>query len=169
MDKSKIMMITIIVLLAVLLGTITFVSVYAINLINANASVNTETEIDSSNGKEETKLKQEEMVLVKFNDQVRGIIPDSSYAVAFKVGVAIDVSDKKNKKEAEELQALLEDRDVVVYSIASEALLSHTADEYASDATVIKQKLSSEILERLQSEFASNLIVDVYLSGWVMG
>jgi flagellar basal body-associated protein FliL len=162
------MMIVIIALLVILLGTIGFVSVYALRVIGNPAAVASEAASEAEN--ESTIPSQENLVSVDYATPIKGLITDSNdgtHAITFKVSIGVDNSEKKLEKDIEELQALLTSRENVVKSFISEIIYHHDHGEFGANSGAMQATLESEILERLQLEFASDKIVAVYLSDYL--
>lgn len=169
MDKNRIMMIVIIALLVILLGTIAFVSIYALNLISKQPTAE-ESISTSGETTEVISIVQKDITTVDYDTAVKAIIMDAndaSHALTFKVAIGVDNSDKKKEKDVTELVTLLTDRETVVKSFINEIIYNHTHDEYYNNNDVISKTLSTEILERLQLEFGSNLLVSIYLSEYL--
>jgi len=171
LDKNNIMMIVILALLVLLLGTIGFMSVYLINFFNNNAAGGATEEAREMN----TDIPQNKLLMVTYDDDIKGTIQDKGstgtpHAIVFRLSIAIDnlSEDKKDIAKAEELQALIEDREDVVKSAVSDVIYSHSFQDYNTKTNdEMKSALTLEILEKLRAIFGSNLIYEVYLSNYL--
>ncbi len=153
MDKNKIMMIIIIALLVVLLGSIVGVFFMFKGYVNANAQ----------QGNNEPMV---EFADVKYSEQTLISIPSISTNLATsadgiphtaKVDLAYSVVN--NQEESAELITLLNEKQLVVQSIALETIRSKTYEEMMR--TDSQQMLEEEILKKLQDTFETNLIYSV--------
>lgn len=154
MEKNKVMMISIIVLLVILLITIGVGFFLTFKNLNNGAAP-----------QEEVKevVKQEDIQLVTYDESIYTNLrtgddnKDHVIRVGFSLG--IDISDKK---ESEAFITSLSDKTPIIKDVIIGVLRNKTYEELQrSDAQAV---LREEILEKLQQEFDSNLIVTVYLS-----
>ncbi|MDR3091298.1 MAG: hypothetical protein LBU36_03730 [Clostridiales bacterium] len=166
MDKNKIMMVVIIALLVLLLGVIGGgVFVLTNTLKNINGESGSQEQPANAN-----RLSQSEIVTIDYDTAVKAIYNDQetkkAHAVTFYVSVGLDNSDKKKEKDLAALQSLMQERKTVVMSYVNEIVYQHDSADF-SDSLAIQSSLSAEILEKLQTEFGSNLIYQVYISGYL--
>lgn len=155
MEKSKLMMIAIIVLLVILLVTIG-VGFFLTFKHLGNNSVETVEE-------NKEPVKQENIELISYDDSIytnlRTGDDNKDHVIRLGFSLGVDVTDKK---ESDAFKTALADKTPVVKDVIIGVLRNKTFEELQkSDAQAI---LREEILEKLQQEFDTNLIVTVYLS-----
>lgn len=154
MEKNKVMMISIIVLLVVLLITIAGGAFLVVSKLNSAETAEKEPE----------PVKQENIQLVQFDTDsiytnLRVGDDNKNHVIRVGFSLGIDVSDKK---EGEAFVTTITDKTPIVKDVIIGVLRNKTSEELEkSDAQAV---LREEILEKLQQEFDSNLIVNVYLS-----
>ena len=165
MDKNNVMMTVIIILLVVLLGIIGFMSFYLMDFFANSKNAPPAPQIGS-----ERHVPQDQQVTVVYDEPIKGLISEpgaNPHAITFKLSIGLDNSDKKQSKAVADLNTLLVARESVIKSFVSEILYNHPHEDFADNTGTMKTTLSKEILERLQVEFQTDLIVDVYLSEYL--
>ncbi len=155
-DKNRIMMILILVLLVVLLGTIVGVSFYAMKILNAGAQA-------QQKPVEVSRLSVDEIDTVSMGDPIstnlKSTGDDKEHVARMSISVGIDNTDKK--KSPATLQKV-QDKIVVARDIALSTIMNTTYDDLMRpDGYDI---LKNQILAKLQETFNDNLIVEVYIS-----
>ncbi len=154
MEKNKIMMILIIVLLVILLITIGVG--FFLTFKNLNKGQTVEEEVKEP-------VKQEDIQLVTYDDSLYTNLRkgDDGKEHVIRVGFSLGI-DISNKKESEAFMLVLSEKTPIVKDVIIGVLRNKTYEELQkSDAQAV---LREEILEKLQQEFESNLIVTIYLS-----
>lgn len=154
MEKNKIMMIAIMVLLVVLLVTIGVGFFITLKNLNAGAA---------SSEEEERVVVQEDIKLLKLEDSIytnlRKGIDGKDHII--KVSLSLGIDNTKEKQATEFIETLIE-KEVIVMDVAIGVLRNKTYEELQKSDT--QEVLREEILSKLQQEFNSNLIVNVYMS-----
>jgi flagellar basal body-associated protein FliL len=159
MEKGRLMMIIIIVLLVVLLGTVTAVSIYVLNLINSN---NQAIADGSAAITEQKTLDINDMTEVPIGTITTNLLPGAD-GEAHSVRIEVNLRyDKTNEEEATAFGELL----AANMNIARWISLSCISDRTKEDIDDIDRlaMLGDEIKDKLQVEFKSELIQDVYFS-----
>lgn len=155
MEKNKIMMILIIVLLVILLLTIGVG--FFITFKNLNSG-------DQITEEEKEPVRQENIQLISYDGEslytnLRTGDDNKKHVIRVGYSLGIDISDKK---ESEAFITTLSEKTPIVKDVIIGVLRNKTYEELQkSDAQAV---LREEILEKLQQEFDSNLIVTIYLS-----
>ncbi len=157
MEKSKIMFIVIIALLVILIGIIGFISFKAFSMLNADPAA------------EENATQQTSYVSIADIQTVPLSSPISTnlktgpsgleYSIRVSVAIGVNTTDQENSPA---LITLLTEKEPIVRDICLSVITNMTYEELkAGDSQAI---LSKAILLRLQEEFETNLIYDVYVS-----
>lgn len=156
MEKNKIMMLSIIILLVVLLATIA--AGFFITLKKINQEPSAEGQVQT-----EAPASPEEIILFDVADSIYTNLKkgDDGKEHIIKLGVSLGI-DNTDKKKGEPYKTELEAKIPMIKDTVIGILRNKTYDELQqADAQNI---LREEILERLQQDFNTNLIVNVYLS-----
>lgn len=161
-NKNKLMMISIIILLLVLLGVIVAIAFYVIKNIN---NANNLGEEDAADSPKVVELQREQITSVPFSDSLStnllSIGDGINHAIKITIGVGINNVDKK---AADAFITTLTDNEIVVRDTVIDILHNKTNEELLKpDGMAL---LKAEILERLQEEFNTNLIVEVTIGEW---
>ena len=165
MEKSKFMMIIILVLLVVLLGTVVTVSMYVLNLVKSQAEMT-----DAGGARKDTptkNLSMEEIITVSLGDPITTNLSKGSDGLAHyaKIGVLV-AYDNTVKKESDAFGEVFNQQLDYARAIALACIYSVTFDDIAT--TDGKAELANTIKEKLQNAFDSNLIVDVIFKEWTI-
>lgn len=161
MEKNKVMMISIIVLLVALLGTIVGLGIFTINSLKKGEEPQTQGEQVS----EIKPLSKDELTLVELKEPITTNLPvgedgKDSHVIRLNMSLAINNTVKKDK-ESEKTLASVSSKEVIVRDVVLDILKKKTYEQMKKpDAREI---LKEEILQSLQDEFATNLIVAVYV------
>ncbi len=159
MEKSKLMSIIIIVLLVVLIGIVGVISFKAFSLLNQGEDAAAETET----------TQQASYVPIANIETVALTSPISTnlktgpsgieYSIRLSIAIGVDNTDPKASAE---LIAMLSAKEPIVRDICLSVITNMTYEELkAGDTQAI---LSNAILQRLQEEFETTLIYEVYVS-----
>ncbi len=162
MEKNKVMMIVIIVLLVVLLGTIVGVSFFAYRVLSAD-----KTEQPNVAQAVVPELKPEEMLTVVLDAPLTTnlSVGADGEAHSFRVNFSIAV-DNTDKKESPVFYELLQGKKDIIKADILSVVKSKTYEELARpDGSDV---LADEILSKLQGRFQNKLLVDVYVTEWVL-
>ncbi len=158
MEKSKLMSIIIIVLLVILIAIVGVISFKAFSMLNQEEG-GADTEV----------VQQESYVPIANIETVALTSPistnlktgPSGIEYSIRVSIAIGV-DNTDPKASAELLATLSAKEPIVRDICLSVITNMTYEELkAGDAQAI---LSNAILQRLQEEFETTLIYEVYVS-----
>jgi flagellar basal body-associated protein FliL len=158
MEKGRLMMIIIIVLLVVLLGTVAAVSIYVLNLINTN----NEAIADGSAAiTEQKKIPIENMVEVPLGDSFTTNLQPSADGSEHNVRIRVNLRyDKTDEEAATAFGDLLAANMNMARYIALNCIADRTKEDI-NDSDRLAM-LGDEIKEKLQIEFNTSLIQDVY-------
>ncbi len=157
MEKNKVMMIVIIVLLFVLLGTVVGVGFYAINALSSDEQQISESE------KAVPKLKPHEITVVHVNDAIAvNLQPGEDGSDSHYARIKISVGVNNLEKDSAEFITMLQEREVLIKDLAIDVLRSKTYESLSRPDSI--ELLKMEMLERLREKFDTNLIVDVIVS-----
>jgi flagellar basal body-associated protein FliL len=159
MEKGRLMMIIIIVLLVVLLGTVVAVSIYVLNLINTN---NQALADGTAAITEQKTLDINDMAEVFIGEITTNLQPGADgkeHSVMIEVNLRYDKTDEETATAFGELLA-------ANMNVARWISLSCISDRTKEDIDDIDRlaMLGDEIKDKLQVEFKSQLIQDVYFS-----
>lgn len=158
MDKSKILFFVIIGLLVVLIGVIGVVSFKAFSIIGSD-----ETETENSATQQSGNVSKENITILDLTSPISTNLKTGpsgiDYAIRVSIGIGINNTDPD---AAAPIIELLSTKETMVRDICLSVITNMTYEELtAGDAQAI---LSKAILQRLQEEFETNLIYDVYVS-----
>lgn len=161
MEKNKVMMISIIVLLVALLGTVVGVAFWVLK--NMKTVENPEdAAIDTP---QIVELKREQITPVDFSDPIStnllSIDDGENHVIRVKIGVGVNNIDKK---VSEKFLVTLSDNEAKVRDTVIDILHNKTSIELLKPDGQVN--LKAEILESLQEVFNNNLIVEVNMSEW---
>ncbi len=158
MEKSKLMSIIIIVLLVVLIGIIGVISFKAFSLINQDEA---SAEVETTQQSNYVPIANIETVALTSPISTNLKTGPSGIEYSIRVSIAIGV-DNTDQKAAAELITMLGAKEPIVRDICLSVITNMTYEELkAGDAQAI---LSNAILQRLQEEFETTLIYEVYVS-----
>lgn len=165
MEKSKVMMIIIIVLLVALLGTVVGVAFYIMNMVRNTQT--TPNEYTATTDHITKHLKPEEITKVSLGDSILTNLAKGedgkSYIARIKVLVGYD---NTVKKESDAFAEVLTNNMEFMRSIALSCLRNSTYEDLTSDGG--ESALADRIKTMLQSEFDTTLIVNVYFDDWLI-
>ncbi len=157
MEKSKIMFIVIIALLVILIGIIGFISFKAFSMLNADAET-TAPPVEQSNYVAITDI-QTVALTSPISTNLKTGPSGLEYSIRVSVAIGVNMTDKDNSAN---LVTLLTEKEAIVRDICLSVITNMTYEELkAGDSQAI---LSKAILLRLQEDFETNLIYDVYVS-----
>ncbi len=160
MDKSKKLFIVIIVLLVLLIGLIGFISFKLFSAISANEG---EGANDPAVTQQSSKVAISDIQTVSLAEPISTNLKIGPSGIEYGIRVSVSMGiNNTDPKAAEPLIALLTSKEVIVRDICISVITNMTYEELkAGDAQAI---LSNAILVRLQEEFETNLICEVYVS-----
>lgn len=155
-NKGKIMMIVIIALLLVLIITIVGVSIYAMKALNGGEAE------DPTIPTENTKvLDQSQIYTYSLTAPVAVNLAVGSdgqeHSASVEVGIGVDISDPKL---SDPLVALVESQEVVLRDAIISVLRTKTVEEL--EQVDSQELIKEEILDKLKTEFNTDLIYSVY-------
>ncbi len=161
MEKNKIMMIAIIVLLVLLLGTIVGVSVFALKYLSGKDVE--DTSLNAPPAQEVKMLKPNEIEVINLQDPLNCNLligaDNVEHIVQVKIGVGVDNTDKKKSPET---IANVTANDTVIRDLAIGVIKKlQYQDLIRPDGQDI---LRDKLFKAIQGAFADNLIVTVYVS-----
>jgi flagellar basal body-associated protein FliL len=159
MEKNKLMMIIIIALLVLLLGTVGAVSFYVLNLVRSQPDPDAPSQIARGVTLDEI----ESISLGEFVTNLAKTEQNKDRLIRISLSLAYD---KTDKKASEALVEKINQHHHIARSIALACILSSTYDELIIPDGLAN--LADKIRVRLQEEFESNLIVDVYIDDWLL-
>jgi flagellar basal body-associated protein FliL len=157
LEKNKLMMISILALLVILLGTIIGVSLYVFKMIhadNAHASAPTENE---------ARLTLDQIQKVPLSAPIStNLMQDADGSNHYvKLDLAVGVN-STIKDESPEMVESLANNQMVTRDIILSILRHTTFDDLSKPEG--QELLKSDIKTKLQEEYNSNLIVQIYIS-----
>ncbi len=157
MEKSKLMFIIIIALLVVLIGIIGFISFKAFSILNQEEG--SETEVTQT----ESYVPIANIETVALTSPISTNLKTGPSGIEYSIRLSIAIGiDNTDPKAAAELITMLSSKEPIVRDICLSVITNITYEELkAGDAQAI---LSSAILQRLQEEFETTLIYEVYVS-----
>ncbi len=155
-NKGKAMMIVIIVLLSILIISIFGVGFFALNMIKSGPVTETQVNINQNKVLNAADVLSYELKNpIAVNLAVGTDKQQHSASVA--LGIGIDNTDKKNSPT---FTTLIQAQEVVVRDVVISVLRTKTIDEMRSIDS--QELIKQEILEKLRTEFNSELIYSVY-------
>ncbi len=158
MEKSKIMFIVIIALLVILIGIIGFISFKAFSMLNADAAT-TETTVEQQSNYVAITDISTVALSTPLSTNLKTGPSGLEYSIRVSVAIGVNMTDTENSPA---LVTLLTEKEPIVRDICLSVITNMTYEELkAGDTQAI---LSKAILQRLQEEFETNLIYDVYVS-----
>jgi flagellar basal body-associated protein FliL len=159
MEKGRLMMIIIIVLLVLLLGTVTAVSIYVLNLINTNNQAIADGSAAITEQKTLDINDMTEVLIGEITTNLRPGADGKEHSVMIEVNLRYDKTDEEQATAFSELLA-------ANMNVARWIALSSISDRTKEDIDDIDRlaMLGDEIKDKLQVEFKSQLIQDVYFS-----
>ncbi len=158
MEKSKIMFIVIIALLVILIGIIGFISFKAFSMINTDTETTNSAVEPQSNYVAITDI-QTVALSSPISTNLKTGPSGLEYSIRVSVAIGVNMTDEENSAA---LVTLLTEKEPIVRDICLSVITNMTYEELkAGDSQAI---LSKAILLRLQEEFETNLIYDVYVS-----
>lgn len=159
MEKSKIMFIVIIALLVILIGIIGVISFKAFSMLSTDETAAEETATSQQN----SYVSISDITTVSLTDPISTNlkIGPSGIEYAIKVSIAIGVN-STDLEAAQPIIDLLTAKEPIVRDICLSVITNMTYEELKAGDT--QSILSKAILLRLQEEFETNLIYEVYVS-----
>ena len=165
MEKSNLMMIVIIVLLVALLGTVVAVTLYAFNMVQ---NMETMAAHDGGWDRSVRTLLPGEITYVMIGDPIttnlstadggaRGNLARLQLTVGF---------DNTQGSESDDMATRLEEQAVSIRMMALDIVGNRTIDELSAQGA--RDVLAAEILEILQHDFRTNMIVSVGFYEWLI-
>ncbi len=158
MEKSKIMFIVIIALLVILIGIIGFISFKAFSMLNADAET-TDPAIEQQSNYVAISDIQTVALSSPISTNLKTGPSGLEYSIRVSVAIGVNMTDEENSAA---LVTLLTEKEPIVRDICLSVITNMTYEELKSGDT--QAILSKAILLRLQEEFETNLIYDVYVS-----
>ena len=162
MEKSNLMMIVIIVLLVALLGTVVGVTFFAFNMMRSMEAQAAEFE------RAQRYLHPDEITHVMIGDAIvtnlaseAGTISNNIASVRLVVGF-----DNTMGRESETVAELINEHMTYIRMVALASLGSRTFSELNNQGG--RDALSAELLETLQNDFRTNMIVSVGFYEWII-
>ncbi len=157
MEKSKLMFIIIIALLVVLIGIIGVISFKAFSLLNQGETP--ETEVATTT----TYVPIANIETVALSSPISTNLKTGPSGIDYSIRLSIAIGvDNTDPKASTEILTVLSSKEPIVRDICLSVITNMTYEELkAGDAQAI---LSSAILQRLQEEFETTLIYEVYVS-----
>jgi flagellar basal body-associated protein FliL len=164
MEKGKLMMVIIIALLVILLGAVVGVSIYVMNLINSQTTI---ADVVNAQSQIATSLSIDEKASMSLGDAIVTNLATGAdgrkHFISVNGYIAYDIRDKK---ASDTFATKLTNNIHIARSIALACIISSTYEDLRDpDGMSI---LADRITRRLQEEFETNLIVDVYLSDFLL-
>ena len=164
MEKSNLMMIVIIVLLVALLGTVVGVVFYAFGLIRdmeaAGVGQGFERSVRTLQADQINQVMIGEPIVTNLA-RADGGLSNSIARVQVVVGY-----DNTQGRESDDANALINDNMTVIRMIALDSIGRRTVEELSSQGG--RDALRDELLETLQNDFRSNMIVSVGFYEWII-
>ena len=164
MEKSNLMMIVIIVLLVALLGTVVGVTFYAFNMVQ---SIEAQAAAAAA-GWDRTprQLHPDEIGRIMAGESILTNLagPGGGGNMA-RIQVVIGY-DNTQGRESNDIAELIYDQMTHIRIVALNSIGSRTAEELS--AIDGRNVLAAEILDRLQNDFRTNMIVEVSFYEWVI-
>ena len=157
MDKSKPLLIIIIVLLVVLLGAVSFVSVFFLKTLSQNTSG------VSNEAAPAVQLTVDQIEKVSLSAPISTNLLNGADGAEHYVKINLSIGvNNTDKKESPKMLSSLQSNEMVVRDIVLGILRGQTYAELTLPDG--QDLLKSNIKSKLQEEFNSNLIVQVYIS-----
>lgn len=172
MEKNKILMVVIIMILAIMLAGVGFGFIYTINMIK---SVQSPSEVEKPVAAQAYDVNS--TVTIPLSNSIKAnLLPENDglehlALVEMSIGVAgpVDATKKEikaNQKEIDALVASIQSREVIVRNLAIKLLRKSTYSELRrADGQDIYANM---LLTELQNTFNSNFIVDVYFGDFFL-
>ncbi len=155
-NKGKAMMIVIIVLLSILIVSIVGVGFFTMKAFKTSATV--EKQIDVTQNKV---LDAKDVFTYELKNPIAVNLAigtdQQQHSASVEIGIGIDNTDKKNSPT---FITLIQAQEVVVRDVVISVLRTKTIDEMSSLDS--QELIRQEILEKLRTEFNSELIYSVY-------
>ncbi len=158
MEKSKLMFIIIIALLVVLIGIIGVISFKAFSILNADPDATEQEPAPTS-----TYVPIANIETVALTNPISTNLKTGPSGIDYSIRVSIAIGvDNTDPAASAEILGILGSKEPIVRDICLSVITNMTYEELkAGDAQAI---LSSAILQRLQEEFETTLIYEVYVS-----
>ncbi len=155
MEKNKIMMVAIIILLVAVIGAVVGVGLMVVRSLGKE-------DVDAEGSLEYKGVSHLELELVGIDGPISTNLLTGEDRVPHTVRLDLSISvvnSEETLEESTELIALLQNKKVVIKSIVLDYVKKKTYEEIMK--TDAKEKLENEIKEKLQIEFETNLIYSV--------
>ena len=164
MEKSNLMMIVIIVLLVALLGTVVAVTVFALSAVQ---EIGTSIHADDGWDRTPRTLLPTQIGRVSIGDPITTNLAADAGSPSRHIRVNMSIGyDNTQGRESEEKAQMIEAQMDYIRSIILESLRTRSYNEIsARDGTRL---LQDEILDALQNQFQTNMIVGVFITDWLV-
>jgi len=164
MEKSSLMMIVIIVLLVALLGTVVGVTFYAFSMMQNMESATQET---AGFDRTPRQLTPDEIGRVPIGDSILTNLATDSGGSGRVARIQVVVGyDNTQQGESDAIYTRINEQMDFIRMEALASIRNRTYQELSARDGM--DSLAAEILETLQNEFQTNLIVDVRFSEWIL-
>jgi flagellar basal body-associated protein FliL len=165
MEKSSLMMGVIILLLVALLGTIVGVTIFAFSVIR-NFDATAQQPLDGFD-RTPRQLLPGEIGRVTMGDPILTNAANENGGVGRVVRIQFSVGfDNTQGSDSTEIETMLDDHMDYIRSMALASIRNRTLSEL-SDRDGMRL-LGDEILETLQNDFRTNMIVAIYFNEWAL-
>jgi len=164
MEKSSLMMIVIIVLLVALLGTVVGVTFYAFNMVS---SMETATQTAGGFDRSQRTLHPDEIGRIVIGDVIITNLATNAGGFAGHARVQVVVGyDQTQERDSANVSELIHEQMDYIRMIALASINNRTREELAARDGM--ETLAAELLETLQNDFRTNMIVSVGFSEWII-
>ena len=164
MEKSNLMMIVIIVLLVALLGTIVGVTFYAFNMVRGM-----EAAAANAAGWDRTQrvLHPDEIGRIVIGDPIVTNLYTAGSGAGGHARIQIIVGyDQTQGRESSDMAQLINEQMDTIRTIALASIRNYTMQELAARNGM--DILAAELLETLQNDFRTNMIVEISFREWMI-
>lgn len=165
MEKSNLMMVVIIVLLVALLGTVVGVTFYAFNMVQsmeraaAQGALGWEREVRT--------LRPDEIGRVTVGDAIITNLATEGGGSGGTARIQVVIGfDNTQSRESQDTYAMINEHISHIRNVALASIQGRSYNEMTSRDAM--RDLGDELLERLQNDFQSNMIVEVSFSEWIV-
>lgn len=155
---SKKFMIIIVLLLVVLIGGVATLGYVVMKKPGGDKETANVSNADELNPKDINTIKFKDPITTNLERTETG---KNSHMVQLNFSIGVDNTKKKDSKEISTL--ITEKEDIIKHNVISLISKRTYDDMMKSDA---KEQFVSELLQKLQEEFNSNLIVSIYINDW---
>ncbi len=162
LEKNKILMVVIIALLVILLAAIAFLGFSVSKFLSGPKDDNTEVTDTTEISVPVDKIQTVNLSRPIATNLLKGA-DGASHNISVNPVIGVNIT---NKKEGEKIVTLLTEKESIVRDICGDIVRSKTYEELSRPDG--KDLLCQEILERLQEEFSSDLIYQVYADDFIL-